>query len=129
LERDDWGIWATIDERSAIVSTGYPHEHFFPPSPGQAGEAAPWTTEMVDFIAELLRGKVEIRTTFRGQAPVSVEHFNLDGGGERKPLGHTGFLVPARLFLWRPKRTERRNSVVQVRHLGSRGQQREIVSL
>jgi hypothetical protein len=104
-DRHDWRLWASVGEREAIVSTSYAHEHFWPRSGGEAG-VRPWTTEIVDFIAELMRGEVEIHTTFRGHTPISVEHFNLDADGERRLLGHTGFLVPARLFLWRPTRTD-----------------------
>jgi hypothetical protein len=104
-ERDDWRIWATISERTAIVSTSWAHEHFFPPSRGEV-EERPWTTQMVDFIAEFLRGEIEIETTFRGDTPISVRHFNRDEHGERNLLGHTGFLVPGRLFVWKAKRTE-----------------------
>jgi hypothetical protein len=53
-----------------------------------------------------VRGEIEMETTFRGNTPVSVTHYNPDEHGERSFLGHTGFLVPARLFVWRPKRTE-----------------------
>ena len=103
--RDDWGIWATVGDRDAIVSTSYAHEHFFADEQS-ASEDRPWTTKIVDFIAEVLRGEVEVRTTFRGGSPIFVDHFNLDESGERNLLGHTGFLVPARLMVWRPKRTE-----------------------
>ncbi len=104
-DRHDCGIWASVGERDAIVSTSYVHEHFFPPERGQVEERL-WTTEIVDFIAEILRGEVEVHTTFRGETPIMVEHFNLDERGERHHLGYTGFLLPGRLFLWRPKRTE-----------------------
>jgi hypothetical protein len=104
-DRDDWGIWATVGEKDAIVGTSYAHEHFAPASQGTV-EERPWTTEMVDFVAEVLRGEVEMQTTFRGSTPISVEHFNFDENGERNALGHTGFLVPARLFFWRPTRAE-----------------------
>jgi hypothetical protein len=104
-ERADWGVWATVGESDAIVGTGWAHEHFFPPSPGVA-EERPWTTQMVDFIAEILRGEIEVVTTFRGNKPVAVQHFNLDENGARQPLGRTGFLTPGRLLVWRPKRTE-----------------------
>jgi hypothetical protein len=85
-ERDDW------------------HEHFFPPR--GTPEERPWTTQAVDFVAELVRGEVEVETTFRGNVPVSVTHFNRDENGERSTLGHTGFLTPGRLLIWKPKRTE-----------------------
>jgi hypothetical protein len=103
-EREDWCIWASVGAREAIAGTGWAHEHFFP-SRGTRDER-PWTTQIVDFIAEILRGEIEIETTFRGNTPVLVRHFNRDEEGERNLLGHTGFLVPARLFLWRPRRTE-----------------------
>src|ERR671914_714647 len=63
-DRDDWGIWATVGEKDAIVGTSYAHEHFAPASQGTV-EERPWTTEMVDFVAEVLRGEVEMQTTFR----------------------------------------------------------------
>ena len=61
---------------------------------------------MVDFVAEILRGEIEVETTYRGDTPVAVRHFNRGPDGERALLGHTGLLIPARLFLWRPLRTE-----------------------
>jgi hypothetical protein len=68
-------------------------------------ENRPWTTQLVDFIAEILRGEIETETSFRGDTAVSVSHFNRDEEGRRNLLGHTGFLVPGRLFVWRRKRT------------------------
>jgi hypothetical protein len=103
-ERDDWSIWATVGDRDAIAGTSWAHEHFFP-SRGEPDER-PWTTQIVDFIAEILRGEIEIETTFRGNTPVSVRHFNRDENGERNLLGQTGFLLPGRLLIWKPKRTE-----------------------
>ena len=88
----------------AIVGTSYAHEHF--EHHLDAPEARPWTTEAVDFIAEILRGEIEIETTFRGSSPVSVKHFNRDENGDRNLLSQTGFLIPTRLMFWRPKRTE-----------------------
>jgi hypothetical protein len=67
---------------------------------------SPDGTSVHDFIAEILRGEIEVVTTWRGETAVSVEHFNVDERGERHLLGHTGFLVPARLLFWRPTRTE-----------------------
>lgn len=103
--RDDATIWATVGDEDAIVATGSAHEHFFAPDPGEE-EDRRWTTEIVDFIAEILRGEIEVETTLRGNTPLSVRHFHIDERGERRPLGYTGFLVPARLLVWRPKRTE-----------------------
>ena len=100
--RDDWAVCASADRRAGIVLTGWTHEHFSPASE----ELRPWTTQMVDFVAELLRGEIEIETTFRGRTPARVRHFNRDERGRRNLLGHTGFLLPGRLLLWRPKRTE-----------------------
>jgi hypothetical protein len=105
VDRDDWKIWASVGERDAIVSTGWAHEHFFPGSPAEEEERS-WTTAIVDFIAEILRGEIETETTFRGKAAISVRHLNIDENGEWALLGRTFFPVPARLLLWRPKRTE-----------------------
>lgn len=107
---EDWTIWATVGDRDAIVSAGGAHEHFFAPS-SEAEEERPWTTEIVDFMAEMLRGEIEVETTLRGTRALAVRHFNRDESGERRLLGHTAFLTPARLLVWRPQRreTERRS--------------------
>ncbi len=105
IDRKDWTIWATVGERDAIVGTLGAHEHFFAPSDEEPDDHR-WTTEIVDFVAEILRGQIEVETTYRGRAPISVRHFNLDASGKRHPLGYTGFLTPARLFLWQSKRSE-----------------------
>jgi hypothetical protein len=104
-DRDDWSIWATVGELEAIVGTSYAHEHFFARAHTRR-EERPWTTEIVDYIAELLRGEIEVVTTLRGETAISVAHFNVDERGGRQLLGQTGFLVPARLLLWRPKRAQ-----------------------
>ncbi|MGZ8650519.1 MAG: hypothetical protein ACXW08_18140 [Solirubrobacteraceae bacterium] len=95
-DRDAWRIGATIGRHDAMVVTDATHEHFSPAA----------SDEMVDFIAELLRGEIEVETTYRGPTPIEVRHFNRGPGGERVLLGHTGLLVPARLFLWRELRAE-----------------------
>jgi hypothetical protein len=103
-ERSDWCIWATVGDRDAIAGTNWAHEHFFP-SQGTPDDGA-WTTQIVDFIAEILRGEIEIEKTFRGDTLLSVRHFNRDDDGERNLLGLTGFLFPGRLLVWKRKRTE-----------------------
>jgi hypothetical protein len=55
---------------------------------------------------ELLRGEIEIETTFRGDTIAVVRHYNRDESGERSLLGPTGFLSPGRLLIWRPQRVE-----------------------
>jgi hypothetical protein len=105
LKRDDWSISATVGEREAVVATLNVHEHFFCPT-GAEGEDHPWTTHIVDFVAEILRGEIEVETTYRGSAPISVRHFGVDATGTRRPLGYTGLVTPARLWLWQSKRAE-----------------------
>ena len=104
-DRDDWSILATVGDDDAIVAVSDVHEHFSPPSSGGAEERS-WTTQTVDFVAEVLRGEIEIESTFRGGSPAYVRHFNRAENGERNLLGHTGVLHPGRLLVWRPKRTE-----------------------
>lgn len=53
-ERSDWCIWAMVGDRDAIAGTSWAHEHFFP-SRGTPDER-PWTTQIVDFVAEILPG-------------------------------------------------------------------------
>ena len=55
-DREAWTIWATVGERDAIVGTLGAHEHFFAPAAGE-DEPRPWTTEIVDFVAEILDRK------------------------------------------------------------------------
>lgn len=101
-DRRDWGIWITAGPQEAIVGAQNAHEHFqdFDDEGGR-----PWTTTIVDFVAEILRGEVEVETTFRGSTPIAVRHSNLGAHGNRQHLVYTGFLTPARLFFWRTKRT------------------------
>jgi hypothetical protein len=100
----DVTIWATVGERDSIIAVGSggAHEHFFAPKPGEK-EQRPWTTAMVDFIAAALRGEIEIETTLRGNAVLSVRHYNVDEQGQRQQLGSTHLLHPGRLLAWRPK--------------------------
>ena len=107
-EREDWTIWIGIEEDQIIVDVAGAHEHFFAADDEEeADPERPWTSLAVDFVAEILHGHVEIEATYRGQAAVSVEHFVLDDRGERSDYSHyVGLLRPARLFLWRGKRTE-----------------------
>lgn len=95
----DWSIWAEAEERSIVVGVAELHEHFGPEWSGD-GERA-WTTVAVDFVAELLRGEIEIHTTYRGKTPAAVRHRRV---GEADELGYTGTI--AALVFWRPKRTE-----------------------
>ena len=104
-EHDDVAIWAGVSDDDAIVATGGVHEHFFAPGDG-ADEERPWTTEVVDFVAEILRGQIEIETTFRGSGAIAISHFRVEDSGERVSFGRTAFLSPARLCFWAPKRVE-----------------------
>ena len=104
-EYHEKSIRMTVGDRDAIVATLNTHEHFFASPDGQ-GENRPWTTQIVDFVAEILRGQIEVETTYRGRTPISVGHFNVDPTGRRHSLGATGYLRAARLFLWQPKRVE-----------------------
>jgi hypothetical protein len=104
-DNNDWTIWAGVADRDAIAGTAGMHEHFFAPDAGET-EERPWTTEIVDFVAEILRGEVKVETTYRGGRPIAVRHFNLDENGQRSPLGYTGFLTPARFMFWREKHME-----------------------
>jgi hypothetical protein len=99
-DHDDLVIAASVGPRDAIVLTNWRHEHF---SPGE-GEERPWTAQAVDLVAELLRGEIEVETTFRDDTPVLVRHFDHDEQGRRVELGHTGSL--ARLRFWRTWRRE-----------------------
>jgi hypothetical protein len=97
-ERPDWSVWAEAREDEIVVGVAELHEHFG--AEWSADGERPFTTVAVDFIAELLRGEVEITTTYRGGTPAAVSHRLVD---RPEPLGHTGTI--AALMFWRPKRT------------------------
>jgi hypothetical protein len=80
------------------VGIDYVHEHF--DVEWSADEERDWMTVAIDFIAELLRGEVEIVTTYRGDSPALVKHRRV-GGKERGAS-----VLLAGLKVWRPKRTE-----------------------
>lgn len=103
VETDEWAIDAWVSEADAIVSTSTAHEHFFPDDAPSTEPGRPWTSVIVDFIAEALRGEIEVRTTRRGNKVVATEHFLITENGDKGSLGRTGLLRPARLMIWRPK--------------------------
>ena len=105
LHRQDRSILVTVGDSDATVATLGAREHFFG-SADVEDDGRPWTAQVVDFVAEILRGEIEVETTYRGRAPLSVEHFSIDATGRRRSLGSTGFLTAARFFFWRSKRTE-----------------------
>lgn len=93
-----WSIWAELGETSVALGFGDVHEHIGKEWSGDRERS--WTTVAVDLVADILRGQVEVVTTYRGAAVASVTHRRVGGGD----LGTTGFL--AALKVWRPKRTE-----------------------
>ena len=97
-------IFVAVGAAEAIVGIGSAHEHF---AADEVAEGArPWTTLVVDFVAEILRGQIEVETTYRGNSAISVDHFRVEEDGDRVSFGHTGFITPARLLFWKPKRVE-----------------------
>jgi hypothetical protein len=101
VREPEWAIGAMVDKKSAIVMANTMHEHF-----DRDAEGRPWPVQAVDFIAELLRGEIEIETEYRGAAAIRVRHYLLDPDGQRHELGMTGSLRPALLMFWRATRTE-----------------------
>lgn len=100
--RDErWSIWVDAGDDSIIVGVARMHEHF---EPWLEDGSRSWSTQAVDMIAELLRGEIEIETTYRGDSVAAVRHCLVGEDGSRRKLGLTGF--PAQLALWRTKRTE-----------------------
>jgi hypothetical protein len=105
LTKSEWDLWASVDERHIIAGASGIHEHF---DRGEDSSDRPWTSQAVDFIAELLRGEIEIQTTYRGKHLLRAEHFLLprEGSHEKESLGVTGLLSPGWLRFWLPKRVE-----------------------
>jgi hypothetical protein len=100
--QSDWAIVACIGRERGIVHAGPAHEHF---DSVDGPTDRPWSTEAVDFIAEVLRGEFEIECVFRGRALIKIKHYLRDDEG-RHPMGTTGLLRPGLLMFWRPTRTE-----------------------
>jgi hypothetical protein len=101
VSEPDWSIAALVTAGGAVVDIGRTHEHF----DADDGDR-PWPSLAVDFIAEILRGEVEIETEYRGKALIRTRHFLTDIDGQRHELGTTGLLRPALLMVWKPSRTE-----------------------
>lgn len=99
-----WSIWIEAGDDSIVVGIGEMHEHFEPWRDELEGEDRAWSTQAVDFIAELLRGEIEIHTTYRGDSVAKVNHYRREPDGSRTSFGLTGFTAAA--AVWRPKRTE-----------------------
>lgn len=101
VSEPDWSIAARITADGAVVDIGPTHEHF------DADDGArPWPSLAVDFIAEILRGEIEIESEYRGKALIRTRHFLTDSDGQRHELGTTGLLRPALLMVWKPPRTK-----------------------
>lgn len=110
-DNDDWTVGVTMDETQGIVFVDLAHEHFSAADSGSS--VRPWTTQMVDFVAEALRGEIATRTVFRGSSPISVEHFRVEADGSSTSLWFTGYLTPRRAMFWLPKTsTTERHSFV-----------------
>lgn len=103
-DADEWFIDVSMDETNAIVFTATAHEHFFPDDAPSTEPGRPWSSVIVDFVAEILRGEIEVHTTWRGSKPIAVQHFLVEPNGERGSLGTTGYLRLARFMIWREKR-------------------------
>lgn len=101
--RPEWTIWAMCDAHGGIAGVGPAHEHFDPY--GARPDDAPWTSELVDFMAMLLRGELELEVTFRGDALLSVRTHAVGGADRRAGHGYTAYFPPGRLLVWRRKRT------------------------
>jgi hypothetical protein len=98
----DWSIDAMVDSNGAVVHVGpVAHEHFDADEGGR-----PWAMIAVDYIAELLRGEIEIETEYRGRAVLRARQFLVDPDGHRHELSMTGLLRPALLMFWKPTRTD-----------------------
>lgn len=110
-DNDDWTVGVTMDESQGIVFVDLAHEHFSAADSGSSDRR--WTTQMVDFLAEALRGEIETRTEFRGSSPISAEHFRIEEDGSSTSLWFTGYLTPRRAMFWLPKtsKTERHTFV------------------
>jgi hypothetical protein len=99
---DEWLIYAMVGVNGAIVGTGLAHEHF-----EGDDDARPWPVVAVDFVAELLRGQVEVERVYRGETQIVARRYLVDASGERHRLGSTRPLTPGRLMFWKPTCTER----------------------
>ena len=91
-----------VDKHGAVVHVGsIAHEHFDADEGGR-----PWPVIAVDYIAELLRGEIEIETEYRGRAALRARQVLVDPDGRRHELTTTGLLRPALIMFWKPTRTE-----------------------
>ena len=97
----DWTIHARVTRHEAVVGVDPMHEHF---KWDEAGRR--WPSLAVDFIAEILRGEIEIHTEYRGTTLIRTRHFRIDAEEQRHELGTIGLLRPALFMVWKPLRTQ-----------------------
>lgn len=98
----DWTISAMVGSDGAMVGVGpIAHEDIETEEDGR-----PWPLIAVDFIAEILRGDIEVETEYRGRAVLRARHSLIESDGSRKELCTTGLIRPALLMFWKSKRTE-----------------------
>jgi hypothetical protein len=100
----DWDIHVAVDPGSITVGTAGAHEHFYAEA-HEAEDPRPWTVVPVDFIAELLRGEIEVRRHYRGRHVVKIEHGRTEGGSF-EPFTSTIPMSPGFLMPWAEKRVE-----------------------
>jgi hypothetical protein len=97
----DWTIHARVTRHEAVVGVDPMHEHF---KWDEAGHR--WPSLAVDFIAEILRGEIEIHTEYRGTTLIRTRHFRIDADEQRHELRTIGLLCPALFMVWKPLRTQ-----------------------
>lgn len=94
--RPDWDIEALMDEAETIVFAAGAHEHFL------ADDSRAGVRGAVSFIAELLRGEIEVERAFRGRFLTRIDHWHRDGRSVR-----TVPLTGAPLLVFLKRRIER----------------------
>lgn len=104
---EDWTLWADVGTGWAIVqSVFYAHEHFGDATAWLGQDDSPWPSQAVAFVSRILRGRLVIEATLRGDEVLTVRRFLEDDDGRPLGSGWTRFFPRERLFVWRPKRIE-----------------------
>jgi hypothetical protein len=114
----DLEIDISADDREIVIGTLGDHHHFSADwgedyTPWREEHPHPWYSYAVGYVADLLQGRAEIETTYKGRLPVHTKVTHFDDKSEVLGICHEGIpLVWRLLILPRTRREVRRPTFI-----------------
>lgn len=88
----EFNLWIALYDEEVIVFFSEAHQHF-----EIYGENKEWITEAVNFVSQILSGKVQIHTFYNGNKVIKVKTYFIDNNGEKELVSSCGYLTLALL--------------------------------